>query len=262
MKYFIVTGSNRGLGFNLVEQLLQPEHCVIAIARSHPDIQSEEAIKNGAKLVKITAGLADTNDIKRASEEAVLAILEDATAVYLINNAATFQPAGLAESMMAEQVSEAFNLNVVAPTVLTAAIIGKFQDAPFVKRIVNLSSGAGKRPIEGWSVYCATKAAIDLYTQTVGKEQDLKAKQASAAGRAFYPVEITAFSPGVIDTGFQEQVRLLDAKDFPNIAQFHALKNQGQLRSPETVASSIISLLLGSGFEQGGLQDIKQFDAQ
>jgi NAD(P)-dependent dehydrogenase (short-subunit alcohol dehydrogenase family) len=61
--------------------------------------------------------------------------------------------------------------------------------------IVNLSSGAARNAMEGWSAYCAGKAGLAMLTQCIAKEfgdQGL---------RAF------GFAPGVVDTEMQVRIR-------------------------------------------------------
>lgn len=53
-------------------------------------------------------------------------------------------------------------------------------------------------------------------------------------------VEVVHVDPGVMDTGMQEKIRAADAKSFPRLAEFQALKAEGKLRRPEDVAESII----------------------
>ena len=53
-------------------------------------------------------------------------------------------------------------------------------------------------------------------------------------------VEVIQVDPGVMDTGMQEKIRAADAKSFPRLAEFQALKEEGKLRSPEEVAENII----------------------
>jgi len=57
--------------------------------------------------------------------------------------------------------------------------------------IVNVSSGAAHRPLEGWSAYCAGKAGLAMVTRSIALE---------TAGKA---VRVFGFSPGTIDTDMQ-----------------------------------------------------------
>jgi NAD(P)-dependent dehydrogenase (short-subunit alcohol dehydrogenase family) len=62
-------------------------------------------------------------------------------------------------------------------------------------RIINLSSGAALRPLEGWSAYCAAKAGLAMLTRSLALEYG------EAGIRAF------GFAPGVVDTDMQAEIR-------------------------------------------------------
>src|SRR5262249_56915863 len=61
--------------------------------------------------------------------------------------------------------------------------------------IVNVSSGAAYRPLEGWSAYCSGKAGLAMLTRAVALE---------TAGKG---IRIFGFSPGTIDTDMQVKIR-------------------------------------------------------
>ena len=61
--------------------------------------------------------------------------------------------------------------------------------------IVNVSSGAAHRPLEGWSAYCAGKAGLAMVTRSIALE---------TAGKG---IRIFGFSPGTIDTDMQVTIR-------------------------------------------------------
>ena len=69
--------------------------------------------------------------------------------------------------------------------------------------LVNVSSGAARKPYAGWSVYCAAKAAVDRMTECVALEE-------AAHGLRAY-----ALAPGVIDTDMQALIRATPAARFP-----------------------------------------------
>ena len=66
------------------------------------------------------------------------------------------------------------------------------------KRILNISSGAGRNPYEGWGAYCTTKAGLDHFSRVVAMEQ----------ANEQYPVEIVSIAPGIIDTDMQATIRI------------------------------------------------------
>ena len=61
--------------------------------------------------------------------------------------------------------------------------------------IVNLSSGAAHRPMEGWSAYCAGKAGLAMLTRAIHEEY-------AAQG-----IRVFGFAPGVVDTDMQGSIR-------------------------------------------------------
>jgi 3-oxoacyl-[acyl-carrier protein] reductase len=61
--------------------------------------------------------------------------------------------------------------------------------------IVNISSGAAERPLEGWSAYCAAKAGLAMLTRSLGLE---------CGGRG---VNAYGLRPGVVDTAMQVTIR-------------------------------------------------------
>ncbi|MBK9190231.1 MAG: SDR family NAD(P)-dependent oxidoreductase [Crocinitomicaceae bacterium] len=100
--------------------------------------------------------------------------------------------------------------------------------------VINISSGAGKRPIDAWSAYCSSKAALDLFSETVKSEM----KQ-----RGVEKFNIHSIAPGVVDTKMQNQIRAASPEKFLASARFHQLKSDGELISPDQVAMKILQLI-------------------
>ena len=68
---------------------------------------------------------------------------------------------------------------------LTAAFLqGAPQDAQ--RQVLNISSGAGRKPVSGWAVYGSSKAALDFYTQTLKLENPELAVRSLAPGVVEY----------------------------------------------------------------------------
>ncbi len=249
MRYYIITGTSRGLGLALAQKLMVAGNHLICLARTENQELGALATENGALLTNIRVEMSDVLDIEKAANQAMAIIQMPCEGVYLVNNAATIQPMSLIEDCGAQAIADAYLINVVAPSVLVGSLVKHTQTWEVPKRILNISSGAGKRPFEGWSIYCGTKAAIDLFSQTVAKEQGLRA----------FPIEVASFAPGVIDTDLQAEIRGTGPEAFPNVAQFHALKEDGNLRDAKEVAAVIVNVLHAEKFEQGGILDIKNF---
>ena len=118
------------------------------------------------------------------------------------------------------------------------------------KRVINISSGAGKKPFYGWSNYCASKAGIDLFTQCVGVEQN----------RSDNPVKIISLGPSIMDTKMQEEIRKTAKEDFQQVERFIDFKKNGDLLSADYVAEKVIKLFWDEEFIQGGVINVRDLD--
>jgi NAD(P)-dependent dehydrogenase (short-subunit alcohol dehydrogenase family) len=112
----------------------------------------------------------------------------------LINNAGVIEPiATLADSDPAAWAKNV-QINLVgAYNVVRAMLPG--MKAAGGGTIVNVSSGAALRPLEGWSAYCSGKAGMAMLTQAIKLEE-------SANG-----IRVFGFQPGTTDTDMQVLIR-------------------------------------------------------
>lgn len=240
----VVTGATRGLGLALAGRLLESGAAVITLARGHSAELAETAQRHGARLQQLQADLSRTASIESAAGLMSAALPGGASRYLLLNNAGTVDPVSLSDGLFdAESIERAFNLNVVAAMVLSAAFL---RSAPKEsdRRIVNISSGAGRKPTPGWPVYCATKAALDHYTRVLAAENP--------------ELRVAALAPGVVDTAMQEHIRGSDRRQFPELDRFLQLHEQGQLASPESTASRILHHVASDRFGHETLDDIRK----
>jgi benzil reductase ((S)-benzoin forming) len=222
MKYYFITGASSGIGLALVEQLVEMPHTkVFGISRSshitHPNYMA------------ITLDLSDTMMVSHMEFQP----LDNAEQIVLINNAGQIgdiKPVGKVDNTATDAL---FKVNVTSPAILTNNFLKTYQNQNCEKVILNVSSGAGKKPIDGWAAYCASKAAIDLFSQTVFDEQENQE----------YPVKVYSIAPGVVDTKMQGEIRDSNTDDFSRHAHFVGLKQNNELTSPQTVAEKYIRIV-------------------
>ncbi|HMR14203.1 MAG TPA: SDR family NAD(P)-dependent oxidoreductase, partial [Arachnia sp.] len=150
----------------------------------------------------------------------------------LVNNAGVLGPADVAGAQDPAAAVLAVNVNVAAPILLTNAVL-RDRPAGVPTRIAHISSGAGRRPLPGWSVYCATKAAVDHHAVTVSSE-------------GHDGVRIVAIRPGVVDTDMQGDIRA--SQGFPLRADFVAMKQQGRLTSADDAARAVLAIVDAEDF--------------
>lgn len=239
MSIYIVTGASKGIGLELLIQLRDRGERVIGIARTNPDGLEDF----------ILTDLSNTDCLEVLMKEIVLENLPKSSAFTLINNAGIVDPIGLIGTVESKMIIEALAVNLAAPMVASNAFISSLKDFEGQKKIINISSGAGRSAYEGWGVYCSTKAGLDHFTRVMAIEQE----------SANYPVDVVSIAPGIIDTGMQETIRSSGEDNFPLLGRFIDYKEQGQLSSAEETASKLIAFMDRDDFrELGPIADIRQ----
>ncbi len=240
MDIIILTGASKGIGYELSLQLKQQGKKVIGIART---IESNEKDS-------ISADLTDTFSVEGLITSILEKNIDGASSFTLINNAGVVDPIGLIGSVQGEIIKKAIDVNLTAPILMSNVFISTLHNFTGPKRIINISSGAGRKPYEGWGTYCMTKAGVDHFTRVVALEQKT----------AKYPVEVVAIAPGIIDTGMQETIRASGADEFPLLDQFIDYKEKGLLSTPEQTAQKLIAFMENENFEvTGPIVDIRDF---
>ena len=237
----IVTGHTRGLGAAIAEQLLARGIAVLGLARSgntdlatrYPDLFNEIAL-DLADSVALLSALAG---------EAVISFIAGAPSLLLINNAGMLQPVGPLAQQDASTTARTVSLNVAAPLTLSSAIAAQMAGRPL--RILHVSSGAARHAYQGWSIYCATKAALDQHAKAVALDDDPD-------------VRICAIAPGVVDTDMQTEVRALPAEQFPLRERFIKMKNEGTLTPAAVAAEKVVDYLLSDAFGTAPVADIRE----
>lgn len=226
----IVTGHSAGLGEAIARALLARNIPVLGLARrAHPGLSQAFP----AAFTEVALDLGDTTAVLGfLASPAWSAWVQDADALWLINNAATLGPVAAPGTQDGAQMATAISLNVTAPMLLSNAVI---QACTGPIRIVHVSSGAARSAYAGWSIYGASKAALDHHARCV--QQDGLAR-----------VRIASIAPGVIDTEMQTAVRACSSTQFPLVDRFHALKASGQLASPQQVANKLLGYMASDGF--------------
>lgn len=239
MDLCIVTGASRGLGRAIVEQLLAPDRTLLTIARQPDHSLDAAAAAAGARLEQWALDLAHDLGVS-ARLEAWLhqqPVKRFATAT-LINNAGLLGRVGPVEAMDADALAAVLRVGLEAPLLLTAAFLRATRSWPAQRRVLNVSSGAGRHPITGWAAYCTAKAGLDHFSRVAAEDEKLLPN----------PARIVSLAPGVIDTDMQRALRASDESGFPDKARFVELKESGQLASARDAAARCLAYLARPDF--------------
>jgi len=243
----ILTGASRGLGAALALALCRPGTHLATLSRHKHTKLDAHAAANGTVVQQHPADLTDAAETTRAIDRLFATLPRNADRYCLINNAGTVDPIGPSGTLRQDDIAQALALNVAAPMLLTSRFIAATAGLRADRRVLNISSGAGRKPMAGWSVYCSTKAAIDMYTRSVKLEQ-------GDTG-----VRIVSLAPGVIDTPMQARIRASQPEAFPALDNFKAMHATGQLSSPDDVAARIVAYLERDDFGQTEIDDIRNY---
>lgn len=225
MHYYIITGASRGLGKALAEAVLRlPATKVIGVSR-HATIEHERYAHQPLDLSDM---LAVQNNLHKVFPQ-----WPDAASITLINNAAVLGEIGYLGEHQNEHFEFVFDVNIVAPAMLMNTFLSAYGGLRVPRTILNISSGAAQRAVDGWGAYSASKAALDALSCTAQKEQDLRGSG----------IRIRSLSPGILDTAMQEHIRTADEHSFSEAARFAGFHQEGRLAQPGEVAKKIIGWL-------------------
>jgi len=161
-RVWFITGASSGFGRALADAAFEREDSVAAAAR-RPDSLAYADERDLGHAIAL-----DVTDA-RQREAAVTEALERFGRIdVLVNNAGRTQ-VGAVEETTDEELRELFDLHFFAPAALTRAVL------PHMRRqgggaIVQMSSVGGQVTAPGFGAYCATKFALEGFTQTLRDE--------------------------------------------------------------------------------------------
>lgn len=222
MKYYYITGTSRGIGKAIAEELLSRKNNIVyGISRNntveHPNYQHI---------------VLDLNDLERV-KEFTFGDHPDAEKIVLVNNAGMLGHVTPVGNLYNEKIISSYNINLISPSILSNQFINQYKDHEGERMIVNTSSGAARHTIPSWSTYCATKAGLEMFARVIEDEQqDVE-----------NPVKVYSIAPGVVDTEMQDEVREVDPENFRELDRFVKLKKDGLLADPQNVAGKFADIM-------------------
>lgn len=249
----ILTGASRGMGLEMARQLLTPGRILLCVSRRTNDDLAALAQAQGAHLEQWSQDLADSEEAAERLERWLGSLhateLDSAT---LINNAGVIPAISPLGGIEASDLANALRVGLESPLALTSVFLrvtGRWVQQGWAgpRKVLNISSGLGRRAMASQAAYCTAKAGMDQFSQCVALEE---AQQAHGA-------RIVSLAPGVIDTDMQVQLRAGDPADFPDVGNFIGMKERGQLTSPEAAAERVLTYLARPDFGAKVVADVR-----
>jgi uncharacterized oxidoreductase len=222
----LITGGGSGIGRGLAEELHKLGNHVILAGRRRNVLEETAAANPGMSWMVL--------DIEHAS--GISSFVPELLAAFprlnvVINNAGIMRPEWLQDEPNASlETAEAIvATNLLGPIRLTAALIPHFKQLPSAT-IINVSSGLAFVPLSVTPTYCATKAAIHSYSQSL--RQQLKSTK----------IEVLEIIPPYVQTDLMSGAsdpRAMPLKDF--IAETMAIFTQQP--TPQEIAVERVNFL-------------------
>ncbi|MBC5766009.1 SDR family NAD(P)-dependent oxidoreductase [Ramlibacter albus] len=244
----ILTGASRGMGLAMAEQLVDAGHALVCISRKTNDDLAARARDKGVRCEQWPQDLGRA-ETAAARLEGWLTDFDHRSldSVTLINNAGLIpRIAPLGEIPLA-QLAESMRVDLEAPMLLTAAFLKATADWKARRKVLNISSGLGRRAMAAQAPYCAAKAGMDHFTRCVALEE---AERPNGA-------KVCSLAPGVIDTDMQVQLRAADPGQFPDLGNFVGMKERGALASPQAAAARVLAYLNRPDFGHQPVADVR-----
>ncbi|WP_149303134.1 SDR family oxidoreductase [Pareuzebyella sediminis] len=198
-KVILITGASSGIGKAAAKKLAFKGAVTVLMARSEEKLKNlkEEIESEGGTALAIPCDVTKKKDFDNAVSKVVEAF---GTIDVLINNAG-LMPLSFIEKLKTDEWEQMVDVNLKGVLHGVAAVLPQMKTK---KRghIINISSMAAHRYFPGGAVYCATKAAVKMFSE--GLRQELAPK---------YGINVTSIEPGAVATNLTDTITDEDIKD-------------------------------------------------
>ena len=178
MATYLVTGANRGIGYEYCKQLTDRGDDVIAVCRS----SSDELDRLGIQVEK---------DIDISDEKAIQSLINTLSGKsidVLINNAGIYRQSTLSE-LNIEGIREQFEVNTLGPLSLTQALLPNLKKGSKVAIMTSRMGSVEDNTSGGTYGYRMSKTAVSMAGKSLS--QDLKDSG----------IAVAILHPGLVSTG-------------------------------------------------------------
>ena len=245
----ILTGASRGMGLAMARQMLRPGQTLLCISRTAHATLPQEAATLGCTLEQWDQDLAQPEQaaerLRAWLQRAPAGMFASAT---LINNAGVIPPIAPLSASVPADLAMALRVGLEAPMLLCAAFLGATEDWGVPRKVLNISSGLGRRPMASQAAYCAAKAGMDHFTRCMALDEARKPQGP----------KVCSLAPGVIDTDMQVQLRSAAPEAFPDVQNFAQLQSSGMLSSAPDAAARVLAWLERPDFGTQPVADVRE----
>lgn len=189
-KTVMITGASRGIGAEAARIFAKAGANVALLARGQGQI-ADLAGEIGSQALAIPCNVARYSEVAAAAAATLDAF---GSIDVLINNAGVIEPISHLSVADPDAWGDVIDIN------LKGVFNGMHAVLPAMKQagggsVLTISSGAAHGPVEAWSHYCASKAAVNMLNRCLDKEE-------AANG-----IRAIGLSPGTVATQMQREIK-------------------------------------------------------
>lgn len=232
-KVWFITGASKGLGLALVKKLLKQGYSVAATSRSIIDLENAVSADRNVFL-PLAVNVNDEDSVAKG----IRATVEHFGSIDVVVNNAGYGLAGALEELSDAEARQNFDINVFG----SLNVIRK--SLPYLRKqqsghIFNISSiGGFTGAFPGFGIYCATKFAVQGFTESLSAEVKP------------FGINVTIVSPGYFRTNFLSDSSLNVPKnqieDYRNVREIQSVHqnsyNGNQMGDPDKAAAALIEI--------------------
>ncbi|GEN26442.1 short-chain dehydrogenase [Halovibrio variabilis] len=231
----VITGASSGIGWALAQQLAYRGHTLYLLARREaPLLACLETLQQHYPRGNFHALPGDLSDPHQRHDvmTRLTTALGTSPVGAIIHCAGTGMPAASIADWHPDDLSDALQLNAVAPLALINTLLPCMTPLPAPCRIVLVGAGIDRHVQPGTGSYGVSKMAMRRLFEQLREEL------------ASQPAEIALMQPGVVDTpGLRRHIRTARAMKLPHADYLQAQLDTGQAFSADTVGARIATLI-------------------
>jgi 3-oxoacyl-[acyl-carrier protein] reductase len=166
-KVALVTGASKGIGAGIAKEMAAAGAAVAvnyATDRAGAEAVVNEILATNSRAIAVQGDVSKSGDVARMLAEVGRAF---GTLDVLVNNAGVYAPMPL-EAVTEDEFRREFNTNVLGPLLVIRESLKHF--GPNGGSVINIGSGASRMCPSGYSIYAASKSALDAITGVLAKE--------------------------------------------------------------------------------------------
>ncbi|MHA7057256.1 SDR family oxidoreductase [Aquimarina sp. M1] len=219
----IITGASSGIGEATALKLAKHGAKVVLTARRKERLEKlkKKIEDDGGEALVVTGDVTKKDDF----ENVVSKTIDAFDTIHVIINNAGLMPLSYVEKLKTDEWNTMIDVNIKGVLNGVSAVL-----PTLIKNkgghIINISSTAAYQYFPGGAVYCATKAAVKMFSEGLRKELAPK-----------YGINVTSIEPGAVSTELTETITDQDVLD-----KFSDMLNMTTLES-EDIAEAIVYAL-------------------